>query len=243
MPYRVRSTDVWYNAPGVVAAYQPIAAPGPLVARYNQAHGGSNLHKATGTGAAPAWGGGVGWRFSGAEFLVTTIFPASNWSLIVQFANAASDNGDHCVFGCWSSGQQSFAVWQDSGGLSYYMNPNFVSTTRITAGSLAIAGQVGYKHGKFDTNLTGTTGQVNVPVAIGAGSAAGGQKFKGDWCAGMISSVSLSAAHIAQYSRQMAYCHVNPEWSAWGRRRRYYYAPSEAASAAKMNTYFRRMRS
>ena len=40
MPLRSDST-LWFNLPGVVAAYQPVRAPGPLLARFNMAHGGN----------------------------------------------------------------------------------------------------------------------------------------------------------------------------------------------------------
>jgi hypothetical protein len=44
--------------------------------------------------------------------------------------------------------------------------------------------------------------------------------------------VNLSRSMLSTVFRQMAYCHVNPDWSAWGRKRRYYYAPAQAAGGA-----------
>ena len=38
---------------------------------------------------------------------------------------------------------------------------------------------------------------------------------------------ALSAAEILTTYRQMAYCHVNPDWSAWSRRRKWFYAAGE----------------
>lgn len=231
MPYRVRSTDVWYNAPGVVAAYQPIGAPDGFAARQNV---GNDLRMAgrhtAMPGVAPTWSSAAGWTFGGTQFLNTDLYPVTHWSLIAQFANAAADNGDHVVVGSWTVGTVSFAIWQDSGGESYLMNSNFVATTRITFGSLGLAGQNGYKNGVYDTVLTGSVGTCSTSITLGASSSAGGQKFKGDLLAVLLSTVTFGASHMAQYSRQMEYCHVNPDWNAWGRRRRYYYAPSEVAA-------------
>ena len=83
--YRPKSNAVWFNLPGIVAAYQPVACPGgPLLARINV----SNEQRTPGRYAAvpvvaPGFDPGYGWDFNGStQVLATGIYPASGWSML-----------------------------------------------------------------------------------------------------------------------------------------------------------------
>jgi hypothetical protein len=45
---------------------------------------------------------------------------------------------------------------------------------------------------------------------------------------------TLSPAEVWTASRQMQYCDVNDEWSAWARRRQWYYGPQVVAAAGRV---------
>jgi hypothetical protein len=70
---------------------------------------------------------------------------------------------------------------------------------------------------------------------VGKGNSAG-------WYSGTnmraiaICARTLNAAELWSASRQMQYCDVNPDWSAWGRRRRWYYGP-QVAAAGRVGVY------
>lgn len=251
--YRPRSTDVWYNAPGVVAAYQPVAAPDAFAARQNVSNNARLAGRNTAMpGVAPTWSGASGWGFSATSstYLTTGLYvTASTWSAIVRVSNATSGTWP---FGC--DGAANTSGSQRWGMLPYNIGTDmrFCNCGSILglantsqSGVFAFANRSYYLNGaRLGTNIpSGTVPTVAITIGALNRSAAPVAYFTGYVQAFLVPTVTLSDAHVAQYSRQMAYCHANPEWSAWGRRRRYYYAPSEAASAAKMNTYFRRMRS
>lgn len=241
--YRPRSTDVWFNMPGVVAAWQPVAAPGPLAARYNQAQGGSNVYQAV-NGVAPTWSGAVGWTFNGStQYLNTGVVATNNqsWTAFCAFTDATT-NGGHLLGTHDGIGNTYFILRPKNGSNALWANGNYAEDSPyMVSGVMAVSGASGYRNGVLEVTCGTAPGTWSRAIYIGAANAVGTALYF-QACkiqSVVISSVTLSAAAVGQYSRQMAYCHVNPEWSAWGRRRRYYYAPSaagfQAAWAARAN--------
>lgn len=245
MPMR-RDPALWFNLPGVVGAYQPVAAPGPLLACYNQAHGGSNLHQAVG-GVAPTWAAPTGWTFNDAteQYLKTGIVPAASYSMLIQFSSMTSDG---VLIGSrdWNTGQMYYIEVASWGGRFFNGATTTLWDSAYTEGVKALAGRAAYTNGVMVGTSPDTDPAPAFEIYIGAQDSNDTVQYAVSAIiqAVAIYSRTLSPAEVWQASRQMAYCHVNPEWSAWGRRRRYYYAPAApAGGAAKMNTYYRRMRS
>lgn len=230
MPYR-SDASLWYNLPGVVAAYQPVGAPGPLLARYNQANGGDNRYKAT-DGVAPTWNGATGWTFNGTtQYLDSGIVPGGQqtWSMLSAVSSGRVASGV-------IQGTYKFYVWPRSGD-RYTTN-----ATRVWGSSGAVpsapyrygfAGLSAYYNGVLEASPI--PDEADLPftrtIWIGAIPIDGVYTYgeSGKQAALVIYSRILSAAEVWHASRQMAYCHVNPDWSAWGRRRRYY-APMQQFS-------------
>lgn len=226
--YRVRSTDVWFNLPGVVAAYQPVAAPGPLLARYNQAHGGDNRYRAV-DGTAPTWEAATGWRMSASArtHLVASGLKANTVQcVLVAYANVTSVGAvlSEDSYGVWD-------VWPyySASALRFRRGGDIATGTSTPAGVIGFNGQDAIKDGA----TTGTIPTGTIPtgtVWLCGKPYAGDSPDNGLVRAILLVSRLFSPAEIWHASRQMAYCDVNPEWSAWGRRRRYYYAPEQAAT-------------
>lgn len=237
--YRVRSTDVWYNAPGVVAAYQPVAAPDSLAARQNVSNDARMAGRYMAVpGVLPTHNPQVGWMFNGStQYLTTGIVPASGYSMLVKFSDMGTDNG--WLVGAYNgSGNNRFSIGNPNGSsqIEYGSGKtvNVVYGATVASGVLGVAGQQGYRDGSASGAAIGAwTGAVTEALAInglaGFQTATLAVKIQ----AVVISAIAFTPAHVAQYSRQMAYTHVNHDWSAWGRRRRYYYAPSSILAAMR----------
>lgn len=237
---RVRSTDLWFNAPGIVAAYQPIAAPDSLAARQNVGNDArmAGLHTAM-PGTLPTWSGATGWAFLAAnsQYLTTGITPTASWTVILRASGVAMSEE------MWAFGNYVWVGWGiqlNTNNRTIYYNGDFREVSAVrTGGVWAMAGGQGYYNGAADGtpfSATATPGEIYIGDISGVYrryQTAIYQTFA-------IFRVTLSLAHVAQYSRQMAYCHVNTDWSAWGRRRRYYYAPSVAVAAGTVGIYGRR---
>jgi hypothetical protein len=247
MPLR-SDASLWFNLPGVVAAYQPVRAPDPLLACYNMAHGGDNRYR-TEPGTAPTWRATTGWYFTAAssQYLTTGIIPALSWSMIIGFS-AVHTGATHTLAGM-----------EDSGGAypGFAINPRTSTTNRsyingtykniagvITSGVMGIAGQQGYLNGLADGTAITSLTLPSFTIYIGClnydteGSTT--NYYNGSISALAIYRKTLSAAEILTASRQMAYCDVNPDWSAWGRRRKWFFAAragtyNEATSLAKLD--------
>ena len=240
--YRVRSTGLWYNAPGVVAAYQPIAAPDAFAARQNVGNDGrmAERHMATAVGS-PAFASATGWSgFSAANYFSTGVIPAAGYSMIVQFAGGSGTAWSE-VAGSLGSGTTRFRIHA-----KFVNNPaargySFAGVSQqggasVNSGVMAITPGQGFfnglpDHTPFSPSWSGTAADIFIGTYNGNGTASNAF-WTGAIGSCVIYACKLSASAIWQYSRQMAYCHVNPDWSAWGRRRRYYYAPSAAGFQA-----------
>jgi len=232
MPVR-SDPSLWFNLPGVVAAYQPVRAPGPLLARYNQAHGGDNRYRAElAAGALPVWSAVEGWYFPGTTSeLSIGLYAYSDWSLLVRYTGvspvAFNDTILHCgnslprlsAGGSWGTSTSQINRW----GNGYLI----WTVADSTQGVVAAVGADGYKNGVAGGTSFGTW-TIGTPsaVALSYNLAARTVKIQ----AGLVCSRILSPAEVWHASRQMQYCDVNPAWSAWGRRRQWYYGPQVAAT-------------
>ncbi len=236
MPLR-NDSSLWWNLPGVVAAYQPVRAPGPLLARYNMRAGGTNAYRAE-PGVLPTWGAATGWTFDGTtQYLRVAMTPRADWSLLMRFSNFSG--------GATSAQGLCGGVGNDDITTMLYLNPNYNNSAHVynnmsrrtagdtlivspalTGGVLAVAGARGYLNGVAEGNVTQVAHRDTPYIAIGA-------VYLVNWgvawfvpasiqaCA--IFARTLSAAEVWAVTRQMAYCDVNPDWSVWARQRQWYY--------------------
>lgn len=228
MPLR-SDPSLWFNLPGVAAAYQPVRAPDSLSARYNMAHGGDNRYRAV-PGMLPAWSWVAGWTFNGStQHLLTGLSPTSDaaWSALVRFSGAP-DETESALIGATSSLMISPGWW---GTVRYYYAGGVTQSPRAAAGVLGIAGRSAYRDGALDATWTAGA-WFDGELAIGAALVSGTVQWH---IAASIQAIAiytrtLSAAEMWLASQQMKY--FNPAWSVWGRRRQYYYAPTAAFQAA-----------
>jgi hypothetical protein len=234
--FRVPSNALWHSLPGVVAAYQPIAAPS-----YNDSLLNVGMHhrmvgKYTATpGVAPTWNARTGWGSDGTAYFVTPWLLAQTDSVIVRYSGAQS--GDYALFGSQNL-DATRSYWikpKYSDDKVYYQArasnaPSSVSPG-LPAGVLAISNRHGYRNG-IDEGFTIGTQVIDMsrPTFI-LGMNKGGVfslGFIGSMQAFLLLSRPLTAAETWLASRQMAYCELNPDWNAWAPRRRYWFAPSIA---------------
>lgn len=219
---------LWWNLSGVVAAYQPVRAPDSLLARYNMAHGGDARYMAV-PGVLPAWSGVAGWVFSNSAYLMTGIVPQRNWSLACQFSAVGSYViNKNMLIGTQKTGvADRFYLWAVSAtGTHTYGNGLAVDVAgALTNGNMCIAGPQGYYDGVVSgaTISTGATGS-SYDLAIGGHNLNG---VVGFFLTGRIQAIAiyartLSPAEVWHASRQMAYCDVNPDWSVWAPRRKWF---------------------
>lgn len=235
---RLKSTDVWHNAPGIICAYQPVDAPDPLLARYNVGSNGSMAGRNTAKpGVLPSWRGATGWTFNGTtQYLTTGIIPGINSTAIVRFTGA-SISALAVPFGLASTGAGTLAIVPNYAFGSYWDNGAGEKKVLIvyTSGVLGVAGSSGYANGASVVSGLGAWTTANTrDIYLGAlnNNDTAGLFFPGAIQSFVVAAFPLSPAHVWQYSRQMAYCEVNPDWSAWGRRRQYFYAPAQAGFVA-----------
>lgn len=229
MPLR-NDPALWFNVPGIVGAYQPVVAPNPNICRYNQAQGGSNLYRAR-DGVAPAWEAASGWTFTAAssQQLLTGIIPANNqtWSGLGAMAISAGTAGVYAIpFGLYyyTTGPLLFGIMTgyQIANISYFLNGGQLNfATGKSTGVFGVAGVTGYVNGIAVAGVTPTGPGAFIQIAIGSGN---GTRY----CNVIIRAVAiynrtLSNGEVWIVSQQMAYCQINPEWSAWGRRRQWYY--------------------
>lgn len=226
MPLRIDHT-AWWNLPGVVAAYQPVAAPGSLLARYNMREGGTNQFGAVASGA-PTFHQVTGWYFPASAYFQTSVTPNQDYTLIYRYSNATrSDEG----------------VGSNATGNRFYILPNYSGVgnkplwgyganitnplSEQTSGVLSLVGPKSFFNGTYLTQFSAQTFTTTNSISIGhlVGMPNGSMNVQ----AVLIAQRVLSNAEDWSVSRQMQYCDVNPEWSVWGRRRRWYYGPGVAS--------------
>lgn len=227
-------SSLWFNLPGIVAAWQPVRAPGPTLARYNMANGGDNRYKATQVGTVN-WNGYAGWIFSANinNYFTTDVIAMSGWSLFCRFSNSTSSADVLC--GSYDGAALRFYVaglWNNAKNL--YGNGGLVQAGANTEGVIAVAGQQGYANGlPVGSEISAWSGTNTRKFYIGCYNESGTAKYpvNGNIQCIVIYERVLSPAEVWQASRQMAYCNVNPDWSAWGRRREWFYLAPTASSS------------
>lgn len=244
MPTR-DDTALWFNKPGIVAAWQPVRAPGPSLARYNMAMGGNDLYRAT-DGTAPSWTAPLGWYFNGAssQYLNTGITATNNqqWSMLVRFSGLVTTDKYKILMGEYNTASPYQGIllsghW-DSTSVMYMNGANVKVSPQITTGGsgvLGVAGTQGYRNGVAEGAAIGAQAGTFYQIRIGAGGTQNAGTIVGHITgyiqAAVLYSRTLSAAEMWTVTRQMAYCNVNPDWSAWGRRRQWFYlAPTARAT-------------
>lgn len=225
MPLRNDSSLAW-NMSGCVAYYQPVMAPNPLLARYNQAQGGSARHKLTPVSTTPTYSPILGW---GGGYWATGIVPEnSNWSMVLRYVVSGSSTfaGTYDVAKIFNA--------QRFGTTLYFGNGTYTNSGVVdNAGTVAIAGRIGYidgvAWGPIGADWSGGTHDIYVGGINSGGTPT--SPTAGYIAAIVICRRILSPAEVWHASRQMQYCDVNPDWSAWGRRRQWFYGPQVAAGA------------
>lgn len=233
--YRVRSTDVWFNAPGVVAAYQPVAAPDAFAARRNVAHGGARFGVYTATlGVAPTWEFAAGWNFDGTQYFRTGISPMPNLSVFVRFSEKVS-NSTGALSGSYGSTGFLLLPRSSYGKRGYQDYGTLLEKSgEIINGNMGISGLTAYLNGRGDGTLAAGSPDSRYLLFIGAANVFTGALYllRAKIQCAIYLYRNLASSEIDLIYRQMKYCEQNPDWNAWSRRRRYYYAPSAAFQAA-----------
>lgn len=244
---RSRRAPVWWRLPGVVAAYQFVVAPSYIHMLANVAPSG----RYTLTSAAyPTWAPHVGATFNGSsQYLRTGVLPNCGvGSLFLQYTNIANLNNS--LAGCYNGGTFAQLIQYYNFNTMTTMNGtpgNVDHTPLLASGNYGVAGKTAYRNGVAEaTTMAAGTATATFDIYLGCGNLFGSPSQYAQFTlqAVLIADRALSPAEVALVSKQMAYCQYNPAWNAWAPARRYFYkAPAAAASAAKMNTYYRRMRS
>lgn len=251
MSYVRQDSALWYNLAGVVAAYQPVRAPGPLMARYNQARGGENKYRAEEPTGLPTWSAAIGWKFNNTapiKHYTTSLIVSSGWSMFVRFSGeSAADVG--VLAGSFDGAALRFYVagaYSGISGKNLYANGGIkFDGSSSLSGVIGIAGQQGYLNGVADgTALNAWNGTNTRTFYIGCLNQSGTAT---DATNGYIQSLAVYARVLSKYeilsvSRQMQYCDVNPDWSAWGRRRQWFYLAATASGVPKHADYYARLR-
>lgn len=241
MPRRDDPT-LWFNLPGVVAAYQPVMAPNSAICRWNQANGGDNRYRAV-DGVAPAWASQTGWGFTGTEFLTASnLYFASGMSMLIGYSNfplgvsfygLSGARNETYRYGWYSVAPASWrCFWGNVGFLTVPAYTNAVMGMGSPFGVVASC----YVNGIYMG--TTPTAPTSIYTLFDIGRFYALQMMRGSITAVSVFSRPLSSGEFYAASRQMAYCDVNPDWSAWGVRRRWYImgAGFRAAWAAHQNS-------
>lgn len=238
MPLR-NDASLWWNMAGVVAAYQPVRAPGSMLGRSNMACGNNNKYIAD-SATKPIWSSVGGWSFDGISTYLDTnlIMSGTTWSAFVRYSGASTSGATAAsVIGSnsYSEAQRGISLWPHhstfgrtnarvwvGNGIGRYVDSSNTST-----GVIGLSGIICYHNGLvISTSNWFTPGTGNTSTTyIGAVNASGVAKefFNGAIQSVVVLSRTISLTEAWNISHQMAYCDVNPDWSVWGRRRRWYY--------------------
>jgi hypothetical protein len=217
--------SLWYNLPGIVAAYQPIAAPDHIAARQNMGAGLLGKYTAT-PGVAPTWSPVTGWTFvsANATRLATGIIPIVTWSILVcGFATGMGGGSAGAFFR--EANLRSAMIPYTAGYQHAYANGGSLSTGSPieTKSVMAFAGQTAYLNGRKDGDITAGLDAI-APIFIG-NREGGDRGLNGVIASFAAYSRILTATEVALASMQMKFC-TQPEFSVWSRQRDYWFAPT-----------------
>lgn len=231
MSYVSRDPRLWFNIPGILAAYMPVRAPDSTLARRNVALGGLDAYRAV-DGVAPAWNAAGGWAFNGTQWLNTGILPATGYTITGRYANLVQTL-DRTLIGAGNAahdGHEIRPMWNNDAlfRMAWTHGSGTIGRTPGNSAVLLLSGRRTYYNGQYEMTIGTTSLTSNSTYGIGAklyaASASTTFKFAGDIQVIAIYARTLSDAEAFACSHQIAYCDINPEWSAWGRQRRYWYA-------------------
>lgn len=222
----INDSRLWFNMPGCVAAYQPVRAPGPVDARYNQVGGGTNKLKAV-DGTSPNWDARFGWTFNGSTQYLSVLFRSQVFSVLFR-VNIPSFSADASIL---RGGGGSLQLRTTSAAkiniLSAYVADLGTSSGTLSANINQIGAVTYDDAGKYEFYIGGKGSGSGTNLKTFTAdtiyiSDASTEKFAGSLHAIAIYYRALTPNEIWTASLQMKYCDVNPEWSAWGRRREWF---------------------
>lgn len=237
MPLRWNDPALWCSLPGVIAVYQPIAAPDALSARRNMARRGDGRYGAD-PGVVPGWSKVSGWTFDGVtQYLSTGIIPDSGYSHLIQYTGSTGTG-----FFCGTTNAYSYFVYRlraNDGGVPgnvLYGVQNEVSRApSLVAGNLGVAGYQPYRNGLADgAEITSSVWSATQNLYLGGVNLVNSLNGPGAFTlvAYAIYDRTLSAAEMWLASQQMAYCHINPAWNVWSPQRRWFFIPPPPPATA-----------
>ena len=195
------------GASGAVAAYQPKGAASLAASYINLANPGTyDAAPYPTSGFAPAWNATDGWTFAGAQRLTTSIsgvtVGSGGWSMIIRVSDAASSSG--CAMGVYNASNNSFAIFPYLASRVYYtINADNFASPQLITGTLAIAGNSGYRNGAFDKALSGS-GSPTGNIVMGSRNEAVSIYWTGKLQAAAIYNTTLTAPQVAAISSAMA---------------------------------------
>ena len=192
----------WWLAAGVtpVAAYAPKGAAS-LAASYTNLANPGTYNAAP--GVAPTFDTATGWTFAAAlsQYLTTGIVPGAGWMAIVKFASASGTNP--YLFGA-NGANRYFMISPVVGSVVRYQSGVTVGNQKdvspaLVSGTLAIAGQYGYRNGVQDASGMAAAYADAAAIYIGCRNANG---TASNFLSGQISSfwiynATLSSANVA----------------------------------------------
>ncbi len=203
----------WYLSGGIalancVAAYQPKGAADLAASKINLAHPGTNDAAA---GTNPSFATATGWTFltASSQYLTTGITPLSGYSMIVAFDGVIANDTGNCLVGALDgNGSNRFYLLagRTNGAFTgtVYGIGGIANTASVLSGTLAIAGQNGYKNGSIDTAVSTGTFPI-IAINIGRTGYSGFYAYASATIQAMsIYSVTITAPQILALSTAMA---------------------------------------
>jgi hypothetical protein len=194
----------WWLVAGktCVAAYQPKGAASLANSYINLANPGTG-NAAPGT---PPTLDADGWVLNGIDqYLLTGYTPTATSSMLARFSNGAS-GGNRILIGTYKGAGSDFAVFQTTGGKTYYVSGNslIASSVEALSGVLGVAAKKGYRDGSPDGTIAG--GAITVSSELFIGRNNGAVEY---WCpckiqAIVIYSDTLTDGEMATQSAKMA---------------------------------------
>lgn len=239
-------SPVWYDLPGVVAAYQFVGSPTITHAYRNVNTVRASINALT-AGVAPSHSY-LGLYFNGStQYLDTGLL--ANWnegrgrydtSIIVRWAFASYPNINHRAVGAHYDPNQAFGAGKYYNGAAFNAQASGLGSTLATATIGVDASGAYYWNGAYiATAATASQGNSTQTLLIGASNNNAGAAdhfWSGYIQAVLIANRYMTSGEFMMASHQMAFCEHNPAWNAWAPKRRYYYGALQAgAGRARIN--------
>ena len=146
------ATADWWLSGGVsaanaIAVYQPIGAASLAASYTNLANPGT--YDATVVAVAPTWNATNGWIRTGSSgALDSGVTPTSSaWSMIMRFSNYSASPNYRYIGRTVTGRNFAFALEEPTNQFGYYNSGGLLKSGTLSTGTLAIAGQTGYKNG------------------------------------------------------------------------------------------------